>query len=30
MACAESSTRTKVKRLENWENEGGPAFEDDI
>ena len=23
-------TRTKVKRLENWENEGGPAYEDDI
>lgn len=22
--------RTKVKRLETWENEGGPAYEDDI
>lgn len=23
-------TRTKVRRLESWENEGGPAYEDDI
>ncbi len=22
--------QSKVKRIENWENEGGPAYEDDI